>query len=423
MNPNFDNEFCKNIYNNINKFVATKTNTDTILVCGEALERFKMLIKSFMLKPINEDVRKVLGITKTEIGEHIENDFENVRLQRRKNKYNEQQQWWVNLCKRIAYDLIIDPNITDEKLLEKYDVYEERYITKTHHNHERNVTAIKDAIRRIRKDGVDEWVNVYKSTVDKYVMLFKNDVFKYTIDEFVNMAKFPTNAKKLSLLYRDTFCYFSNRSDDKKSSQYVAYKNSNGEVIIDTIKNLTNEFIESGIKFKLLREMRGVVVGPVLLTFQQVKSLCFGCRTVVNDFDIYTLKPGVLNLYDKPITHQPVELAEEWKTILEMYAMERDENLNFIVNTDKYNYIVNWFAYMLQKPWSRNKSLLFIVGNQGIGKNIFTNAIVKILGRNISCGDANIEDVCGNFNSLIENKKFIVINEVQNVDYADKSKN
>ena len=85
-------------------------------------------------------------------------------------------------------------------------------------------------------------------------------------------------------------------------------------------------------------------------------------------------------------------------------------------NDEIYNYIINWVASILQEPNFKTETALVILGNQGTGKNVFTNVICKLMARYANENVTNIESIVGRFNAVLENKKLLVLNELQSID-------
>ena len=78
-----------------------------------------------------------------------------------------------------------------------------------------------------------------------------------------------------------------------------------------------------------------------------------------------------------------------------------------------YNYILNWIANIAQNPGKRNMTSIVMKGVQGAGKNTFTDILAQLF---IGYSNGNINDlnaVVGNFNSAIEHKILIVLNEMK----------
>ena len=80
-------------------------------------------------------------------------------------------------------------------------------------------------------------------------------------------------------------------------------------------------------------------------------------------------------------------------------------------NEEIYNFILDWIAFVIQKPYNKTKSVICLVGDQGTGKNIFTKVVCEML-RNYSVVANKIEQILGKNNSIIENKRIVIGDEV-----------
>ena len=78
------------------------------------------------------------------------------------------------------------------------------------------------------------------------------------------------------------------------------------------------------------------------------------------------------------------------------------------------DYVIRWVSYVLQNPGKKTGTALIILGQQGTGKNIFTNTICKLIANYTSPNVDSINDVVGKYNAMLENKMLIVFNEIQN---------
>ena len=85
-------------------------------------------------------------------------------------------------------------------------------------------------------------------------------------------------------------------------------------------------------------------------------------------------------------------------------------------NEEVYKYILVWIASILQKPNFKTGTALVILGKQGSGKNLFTNVICKLMARYANENVTSIDSVVGKFNAILENKKLLVLNELQSID-------
>ena len=87
---------------------------------------------------------------------------------------------------------------------------------------------------------------------------------------------------------------------------------------------------------------------------------------------------------------------------------------NIIANGDDtlYKYILSWVAFIIQNPGKKTNTCLVILGEEGTGKTMFTTVICRLFDTYAIPNIANIDDVVGQFNAVIENKMIVVLNEV-----------
>lgn len=79
---------------------------------------------------------------------------------------------------------------------------------------------------------------------------------------------------------------------------------------------------------------------------------------------------------------------------------------------DVYNYILDWIANIAQNPGKRNMSAIVMKGNQGAGKNTFTDILAQLFVGYSEPNISAIDDIVGRWNSVIENKVLLVMNEL-----------
>ena len=81
----------------------------------------------------------------------------------------------------------------------------------------------------------------------------------------------------------------------------------------------------------------------------------------------------------------------------------------------KYEFLLNWIAYIIQKPDGRTGKAIICIGAPGAGKTtFFSNVICDLIGEDYSirnCTDA--ANIFGTYNSLIEYKKLAILNEAR----------
>lgn len=83
-------------------------------------------------------------------------------------------------------------------------------------------------------------------------------------------------------------------------------------------------------------------------------------------------------------------------------------------NEDVYKYVLGWIATMLQNPGKKNETALILKGLQGIGKNRFTDVLCELTSGYSERNITDIQELTGSFNSVVENKMLLILNELRN---------
>ncbi|KAH7819005.1 putative Poxvirus D5 protein [Monocercomonoides exilis] len=84
-------------------------------------------------------------------------------------------------------------------------------------------------------------------------------------------------------------------------------------------------------------------------------------------------------------------------------------------NEELYQYILCWISSIVQNPGEKTETSLVLKGLQGIGKNTWTNELAELLA-GYSCPNVTeIAELTGLFNSIVEGKMLIVLDELKNV--------
>lgn len=79
---------------------------------------------------------------------------------------------------------------------------------------------------------------------------------------------------------------------------------------------------------------------------------------------------------------------------------------------DVFNYIMRWLAHVVQRPLTKTNVVPFFYSEQGIGKGIIFDEVMSyILGERFQ-KVVRVDDVAGQFNSIINGKTYVVMDEV-----------
>ena len=125
----------------------------------------------------------------------------------------------------------------------------------------------------------------------------------------------------------------------------------------------------------------------------------------------YSLNPKHVSLYHGLYYRSDIPIDEIDFNRIQPFL----DHLRYVVcdnNIELYNYILDWVSFIIKNPNGKTGSVLCITGEQGSGKNTFTNVIQEMLhwySRTLE----DIDHILGRWNALMENKKLIVGNEIE----------
>lgn len=80
-------------------------------------------------------------------------------------------------------------------------------------------------------------------------------------------------------------------------------------------------------------------------------------------------------------------------------------------NKTTYEYYLNWFSHILQKPYKKTGVCVALQSNQGVGKTIVINLIGKIIGDKYFYTASSLKHILGDFNGDCEGKLLVNLNE------------
>lgn len=82
-------------------------------------------------------------------------------------------------------------------------------------------------------------------------------------------------------------------------------------------------------------------------------------------------------------------------------------------NEEYYNYFIHWLADLVQRPDKKIGTAIVLQSPQGAGKNIFFDWFNNyVIGASQSTTIQSLELIVGKFNSVLENKMLIIVNEI-----------
>lgn len=102
-------------------------------------------------------------------------------------------------------------------------------------------------------------------------------------------------------------------------------------------------------------------------------------------------------------------IKPEWKQAVDQFL---DHARNNVCNGDEtlFNWLLAYFAHMMQKPWEKPLTALVFRGGKGVGKNALVETIGYLLGNHFLL-TSNRRYLVGNFNGHLENRLLFALDE------------
>lgn len=186
----------------------------------------------------------------------------------------------------------------------------------------------------------------------------------------------------------------------------------------------TSEWIESGLLFDTWRDAHAAkkyLESKHVIT--DITVMVEGKKKVIDLFDKWRGSPRAerySGMSYLPNGKQGVGHMYNLWAPTDLVAKKGDKHLKLLDfmkeglcknNAANYEYLIQWVAHMVQKPQIVAGTAVAISGMQGTGKGTFTTVMQKLVGAyNYASGVSN-KDLTGSFNSKIQNKMCIVIDE------------
>lgn len=298
----------------------------------------------------------------------------------------------------------------------------------THHHNERTVDGYVDdyykreftnrwlfsIIKKIPNPAKKkEWIDEFKCKgIDPDLEPDPRDDFsltnirkKYTRKDGkgIDAMRFMNDLKRIAVLLE---------ADDDTGTTLVAFKCFNAAKKMYRIKITTEDsFISLLRKYNIgyyYKNGKAKQVNAAMVYNEGLNKNCLVRKTL----RFYDTDPKVYSYFHG---YDYKELADYDEKIISGYLNHILYNIAN-ANEELYNYILNWIAYVLQNPDGKTGTCLVITGEQGTGKNTFTDVICNLMNRYSLRNLTDIGHLVGRFNSVVENNKLIVCNEMASAD-------
>ena len=134
-----------------------------------------------------------------------------------------------------------------------------------------------------------------------------------------------------------------------------------------------------------------------------------------DDADVYppplVCPPNKFNLW-RPSPYESIDISEniEEEEGVDMFK----KHIRILCNHQEevFEYVFKWICHMIQKPSVKPECMITFISEEGIGKNILTNTLSKLLGNKKKLETTQPErDVWGNHNSMMASSYLVVLSE------------
>ena len=341
-------------------------------------------------------------------------------------------EWIADLITQIKIEIKSNPSITDNELFDKFIQEDYQYYSHSNRRKLRQDYSVKWAINKARSSPEISTSKVLKylhnELAKSHEQFSVNNIqscFKYTISDFKSRVSKGVTYISLMELIHFTFIFFTNKSPEFNFNKHIAFLDEEEELQIKSYDDFIDDCKTDPITIKLCRYHQDIDnTNKQVSTELYIESIPIKQALVIFDcfkqkyyqWDIYSYDPNVFSLYCNPIkpTNEiSKELPQPVSEILDLICSVLNDDANgLIVNYEEKNFILDWFAYILQHPESRNKTGLCIVTEQGVGKNLLTNTICNYLTKQFSNSNISIDQIIGQYTIDLDRKLLAVINEV-----------
>lgn len=246
----------------------------------------------------------------------------------------------------------------------------------------------------------------FNNYIDSTAKISKNDDLTFTRMRYKNYERtknggvrvgdFMTDLKKVCAhIDIDTSIYVIKLSSSKYKKTFISLINES--TFKNKLKSLRLGTLSDG---KTIISAWSVLNYKNNINFITLEEICF-----------YSQNPNVFSFFQG----YSVDPSEE----LDMNIISPFINHIFYIicsqNQEYYKYVIQWLAYIFQNYDGKTETALVLKGDEGVGKNTFTNPICYLLGEYAN-DNLQLENIVGKFNTSLIFKKLLVCNEVKSFD-------
>jgi len=158
-------------------------------------------------------------------------------------------------------------------------------------------------------------------------------------------------------------------------------------------------------KIKSSIKRKGIIYEPLSPKYTNHDLAHIDINSYLNTY------PGFIPKYDKDYI---VPMSDEINWLLNHIKMVWCND-----NGATFDYLIKYFAFLVQKPFDMSKIILVITGHEGVGKSCIFEFIQNTIFGQMAVILSDCNELVSDFNSIIKNTHMLIINETK----FDSSKN
>jgi hypothetical protein len=206
------------------------------------------------------------------------------------------------------------------------------------------------------------------------------------------------------------YCKYNGEKTFEKSAQEMSEYFKNKKVCIEYVEQSTTK---KGTTTSTTKE--------ISKSFYQIWSEDPDMREydeIIFNCDLSKVKKSQFNLFDgfkhfNDLKKSDVDLSFIFEHIKSLVDF----------NEEHFEYVLNYFAQLVQQPHILPHTTLIFISEEGAGKDIFANFTSNVIGSKYTFNTEKLDNICGKFNSVLGGKLMIVINETNPAESRDRIEN
>lgn len=299
---------------------------------------------------------------------------------------------WLAYIINIKY---LHSRLGDDNKIELWNIFDDWCRTGENYNRDTNYKQWK---------SINNKYGNFKFIIAQYAhhMKYQENVIM-TYSYYDNITS-PTTMEIINNYIKQVFCFIENSG----KSFWLIKGIKDDEVFYERINCCTSkENIFKSIRWTLVNRGDTITLYNALYKYRKNISYDYvDFKPNINNCKMFNLFTGYKNVRLLQFDVGQFEMIQ--KHIFDIWANQDDT---------VYNYIVNWFAHLVQYPNERMDIALIIKSEQGAGKNIIIDFIGnKVIGSKYYMYITQMDDLFKRFNSQFMNKLLTCVDEIKSSD-------